>query len=162
MMEYIIDGYNVIKSSYIKKFERHSIETARNYLIQVLHKYKKRHPSVNFTVVFDGTGYFNNFNYKIKVIFSNQITADEMIRKILERRKEKEVIVVSDDKQVQLCAKILRANFLSVPEFMERIEKKKKKKKEVKEEKKIPFSKIIAIEKELIEFYGRKKIKKSG
>jgi len=72
------------------------------------------------------------------------------------------VIKSSYIKKLQLCAKILRANFLSVPEFMERIEKKKKKKKEVKEEKKIPFSKIIAIEKELIEFYGRKKIKKSG
>ena len=160
-MEYIIDGYNVIKTSYIKKFEKYSIENARTFLIQILSRYRKRHPSIRFTVVFDGTGSFNRLNYReINVIFSHPISADEMIRKILEKRKEREIVVVSDDRQVQLAAKILRAKFSSVSEFIEKISPDRKRRVKPSPEKTLSPSKIIAIEKELREFYERKEIKR--
>ncbi|MCM8811140.1 MAG: NYN domain-containing protein, partial [Candidatus Omnitrophica bacterium] len=102
-MEYIVDGFNVIKTSFVKKYEKYGIESGQEFLINILERYKNKHPSVEITVVFDGK--FNTSIYqrkKIKVIFSDEKTADEKIREILEKKKSRSSIsVVSDDREVQ-------------------------------------------------------------
>jgi len=156
-MEYIIDGLNVIKTSFIKKYEVISLERGREFLIYILERYKRKHPYIEFTIVFDG--YCQNFNLytsRLKIIFSNEITADEKIREILENRKnKKEVFVVSDDREIQQFTRILGGNFLKVNEFLD-IVYPVEKKGEVKKDKEIDYRFKLKIEKELEKFYGEK------
>jgi len=156
-MEYIIDGLNVIKTSFIKKYEIVCFEKGHEFLIYILERYKRKHPYIEFTIVFDG--YCQNVNLytsKLKIIFSNEITADEKIMKILENKKnKKEVFVVSDDREIQQFTKILGGNFLKVDEFLD-IVYPIKKNVEVRKDKEIDYRGKLKIEKELEKFYGEK------
>lgn len=107
-MEYIIDGYNLIKSSFLKKYDGHSDNRAVEELLQVVSGYRRKHPSVSFTVVFDGFIDMRFPDRKIRILFSHDETADEIIRKELERnhRANKAKTVVSNDREVQVCARI--------------------------------------------------------
>ncbi|MCM8819065.1 MAG: NYN domain-containing protein, partial [Candidatus Omnitrophica bacterium] len=116
-MEYLIDGLNVIKSSFIKKYGKKTIEFNKEFLIDILEKYKRKHPSIEITVVFDGgPSSFDIYREKrIKIVFSQDITADEKIREILEKKKSRSSIsVVSDDREVQEFTKILGSKSLKV------------------------------------------------
>lgn len=163
-MEYIIDGFNVIKTSFIKKYEKYGIEKGQEFLVYILEKYKKKHPSVEITVVFDG--YSKNlsidYNRRVKIIYSHELTADEKIRKILEQKKNKKnLIVVSDDREIVEFTKILGGNILNVEKFLEIVApiKKEEKVKNI-EFKNIEYNLKTKIEKELSNYYG-KKIKKN-
>ena len=98
----IIDGYNLIRqSSSLSILDRQDIQIARDTLIDVLAAYKKmkRHP---ITVVFDGTSAPlltpNRAQQKgIKIIFSRTgESADEVIKKMARREREKALVVSSD------------------------------------------------------------------
>lgn len=160
-MEYIIDGLNVIKTSFIKKYETISIEKGKEFLIDILERYKGKHPSIDFTIVFDGFASQIKFSTqrRIKIIYSCDITADEKIREMLENKRNKnQIFVVSDDVQIREFTKILGANPLKVMEFLELvypIERKDKREKILKE-KEIDYSIKVKIEKELENFYGEK------
>ncbi|MCM8804910.1 MAG: NYN domain-containing protein [Candidatus Omnitrophica bacterium] len=157
-MEYIIDGLNAIKSSFIKKFEEISLEKSKDFLIDILERYKRKHPSIDFTVVFDGFPSQISFHTKtrIKIIYSHDITADEKIRKIIENKKnKKQIFIVSDDRQIREFTKIIGANPLKVMEFFEIVYPIKKKEKIMKEKEIDDFIKV-KIEKELENFYGEK------
>ena len=157
-MEYIIDGYNLIRSTYLSKAEKHSTEFARNSLTEILTKYKRKHPSINFTVVFDGQfSSADSKRQKIKVFFSGDITADELIQKILERKKTtNEIIVVSDDREIQTGTKILGGHISKTAEFLEKISPALKHYKQEKEQvnKNLDYKSISTIEKELKKHYG--------
>ncbi|MCM8772465.1 MAG: NYN domain-containing protein [Candidatus Omnitrophica bacterium] len=157
-MEYIIDGLNVIKTSYIKKFEKKSIEGGKEYLIDLLEKYRRKHPKVEITVVFDG--YPSSFNIyrksKIKIIFSHEITADEKIREILESKKNKRnIFVVSDDRQISEFTKILGANIYGVKEFLDMVSPFEIKRIKIPDSKNIPEKVMKLIAKEIEEKYGK-------
>ncbi|MCX7917821.1 MAG: NYN domain-containing protein [bacterium] len=159
-MEYIIDGFNLIKTSFIKKYERQGIEFAQEFLIDILERYKRKHPTIDITIVFDGKS--SNFSFyqrrKIKIIFSNETSADEKIREILENRKErKQIWVVSDDREVQEFTKILGSKFINVNEFLEVVYPLEKKEKiPLNINKNIKYRARLEIEKELKNFYGKK------
>ncbi len=161
-MEYLIDGLNVIKTSFIKKYEKYGIETAQEFLVNILEKYKNKHPSVEITLVFDGYSTIDFSRRRIKIIFSNEIKADEKMRKILESRKNKnEVFVVSNDREIGEFTKILGGNILKVNEFLEIVYPvERREKKEIKNQKDIDYRIKFKIEKELEKFYGEK-IKKN-
>jgi len=159
-MEYIIDGYNLIKGSYLKKTEKYSTEYTKNTLFEILFRYKKKHPCVKFTIVFDGKDTLSKSFKEIKVIFSGEITADNMIRNILKKKKTNDkTIVVSDDKEVQISAKILGSKISSVKEFLNTISPKQVKKKHLNIEKTLNYKEILKIEQELKEFYETRKEK---
>lgn len=156
-MEYIIDGLNVIKTSFIKKYEVVSFERGRDFLIDIVERYKRKHPKVDFTIVFDGYCREAHFysGKRIKIIFSNEETADVKIRKLLEKKKNRrEVFVVSDDREIREFSKILGANPLKVFEFLDIIYPKKEIK--IEKEKEIDYKLKSLIEKELENFYGEK------
>jgi hypothetical protein len=74
------------------------------------------------TVVFDG---YTNIpgpewdRFEASVVFSRQQSADERIRKILEASANlKNTVVVSDDKEVGLLARLMGAKSLSVEGFI--------------------------------------------
>ncbi|MFN4227629.1 MAG: NYN domain-containing protein [Candidatus Ratteibacteria bacterium] len=156
-MEYIVDGFNVIKTSFLKKYEKYGIEFAQEFLINILERYKNKHGLVEITVVFDGK--FKPSLYqrkKIKIVFSDEKTADEKIREILENKKNKSSIsVVSDDREVQEFTKILGSKSLTVSEFID-IVYPVEKKQPVNLNKDLNYKFKLEIEKELKNFYERK------
>ncbi|MCM8832694.1 MAG: NYN domain-containing protein [Candidatus Omnitrophica bacterium] len=115
---------------------------------------------IKINTLFDGK--FNTSIYqrkKIKVIFSDEKTADEKIREILEKKKSRSSIsVVSDDREVQEFTKILGSKSLKVSEFLD-IVYPLDKKQPINLTKDLEYKSKLKIEKELKNFY-EKKIKK--
>ena len=160
-MEYLIDGYNVIKSSFLGK--KGDIE-GKVAFYEILDRYKAKHPSVIFTVVLDG---FNPSDIhllrdrRLRTVFSGDITADEYIRKRVEKGKRNdEVIVVSDDKQVQITGKLFGCKVCSVGEFLnvvyERGKSRKREKTEENDKKEVNYKTKKKIEEELKKYYEKK------
>lgn len=155
-MNYIIDGHNLIKSSFLKEYEKTSFSRAAMVLLDMLFNYRKKHPSIIFTLVFDGFADIRFYDKNIKILFSHDTTADIMIRKILEENisNNKMRTVVSDDREVQTCGKILGSKILNIKEFLNLIHPLPSKKGGKKTSKSSLNINIIQIEDELKNFYG--------
>lgn len=118
----IVDGYNLIRQSNIfNPLDRKDIQLGRAALIDTLAAYKriKGHP---ITVVFDGTNApsisQNRDQIKgIRIKFSQRgESADAVIKRLAASKKEKALIVSSDQEVVQFalsrgCAAITSAGF---------------------------------------------------
>lgn len=122
----VVDGYNLIRQS--KQFshlDQFDLQTGRDALVDALAAYKKIKPYA-ITVVFDGTaaptGMPRRDNFKgIRLRFSAPgQTADEVIKKMAVREKEK-LIVVSSDLDVAGYAASMGAATLSSREFEDRL-----------------------------------------
>lgn len=115
MLVYIIDAFNVI----------HKIATLRNSnnphdnFIHYVNNNTLTGSSKNKTIIiFDGQFHPTANNYGYKIMFSNERSADELIKEELARLNHKsEVIVVSDDNEVRRNAKINNARAVSVNDF---------------------------------------------
>lgn len=122
----IIDGYNLIRqSNSFSDLDRRDIQLGREALLETLAAYKriKRHM---ITVVFDGTNappfsqHENRFK-GIKVKFSrNGELADSLIKRMVNREREK-ALVVSSDLDVVNFAALKGAATIPSLEFEERI-----------------------------------------
>ncbi len=157
-MEYIIDAYNLIKSSFLREHERRgSIDRARDALFNILLDYKRKHPSVGFTVVFDGFPPSQGFclhDSKIRILFSGDITADETIRLLMGKNQDSNRFrtVVSDDRGVLDSGRLLGSRILKVAEFMALVCPPARKTKQSAYENS-PDINRLKIEKELTEHY---------
>ncbi|WP_413853160.1 NYN domain-containing protein [Candidatus Ruminimicrobium bovinum] len=106
-MEYLVDGYNVIKFS--DMFSAGSLETSRNKLIDFILKYNPQGKN-SITVVFDCksqnpfefNGYTTTTIKGIKTIFSEgQKSADDVIVDYVENSsKPYNIVVVTNDKGI--------------------------------------------------------------
>ena len=107
-MRIIIDGYNLIRLSDLRQYERTSLEEGRKALIRLLAEYGKgrRHA---VTVVFDGwrDGSFHEERERqqgVEIIYSRRgEKADEVIKRIIEKAGE-EIAVVSSDREIATYA----------------------------------------------------------
>ncbi|MDD3726065.1 MAG: NYN domain-containing protein [Candidatus Ratteibacteria bacterium] len=159
-MEYIIDGYNLIKSGLLSGYEGRGLDYSIRMLIGILIDYRRRHPSISFVVVFDGNPpypYIFPQEKGIKVVFSGDISADEVIRIRVEKTPEKNIskTVVSNDREVKDAGHLFGARVMGVSEFLEIVcpSKKGNGKKEAKKEVKKKVSSLNIIEKELKKHY---------
>lgn len=101
-MHILIDGYNLIRQSEaFRRFDRLSLEMGRNALVQSLAVYKKQ-TGHRVTVVFDAweSGFLTEERDRhggIHILYSRKgETADELIKRMIEVRKEELVVVTSD------------------------------------------------------------------
>jgi uncharacterized protein len=107
-MRIVVDGYNYIRQTDLRRFEIISLERGRNELIKRLATYK-RAKGYNITVVFDGIigGAISRERDRsagISIIYSRRgETADEVIKLLIEKSAE-ELIVVSSDRAIALAA----------------------------------------------------------
>ena len=86
----------------------------------------------------------------ICVVFSRKIRADEKIRKLLEETADrKSLVVVSNDRQVQDSARLMRAKSMTVEEFLGSDKKRSKEKGDDASELKLSFSQMQKVNDEL-------------
>jgi len=122
---YLIDGYNLLYSSFREWIEKFGLENARQFLINFLRSYKRK-----FIIVFDGREEFPNYPIE-NVIFTKGKSADDYIKEFIRNYKNpSEIIVVSNDKSIVNYAKMLKVKTISTSEFL-----KERKNKEIREEK---------------------------
>ena len=120
-LQYIIDGYNMIRriDSYRTKFNQ-SAENGRKALVIQLANFRSRARS-EVVVVFDG-GSGGGLHSGIKVIFSRSQTADDVIKKMVDKDKHHFAItVVSSDTAVMRYAKSCGCGVLSSEAFHKKI-----------------------------------------
>lgn len=118
--QYLLDGYNIIKQT--PALNRGTLERQRDALIAWINSSSpqgSRHNSV--TVVFDGKeGVLGAASsYGVRVVFSRGQSADDVIKTMVEQYPHKKnVVVVSNDRDITLYVRALGASVLSVKDFL--------------------------------------------
>jgi len=122
-LQFIIDGYNVTNHPLFLKSQRKNKDSG-SFLLEII-RTKNLCGSLknNVTVVFDGYPHVSGryaLNPNFKVIYSEDLSADDLIKELVEnyRGNRKNIVVVSDDKEVALYAKHAGALTKSVEDFL--------------------------------------------
>ncbi len=121
---YLIDGCNVINHKSFLQGKRKTVQDSRMALLDLI---KSRElvgsPRNRCIVVFDGypprTGYSYERKGAVSAVFSFDDSADDKIMKLLRQGgNPKNIVVVSDDKQIVSFARLHNAAVSSVDEFL--------------------------------------------
>lgn len=117
-LHFVIDGYNLIKQTAV--LNKINLEDSREALVRFL---KIRRPQGNnpVTVVFDGIegGFYCRDISNIEVIFSSHQSADDRIKRMVERSPNpKNMVVVTNDREIRSFAEDHRAQIKKVEEFL--------------------------------------------
>jgi predicted RNA-binding protein with PIN domain len=151
-LQYVIDGYNIINH---RLFPRASRKTRGSpvSLIELI-KSKNLCGSLKNTVTIVFDGYLSDSRLKasdsrISVIFSEDSSADDQIKGIIERSQDKKnTVVVSDDKEIAVFVKSCGVKVMSVEEFIGRSpDDKRRAKEDLKTE--LNYSQVARINEEL-------------
>jgi predicted RNA-binding protein with PIN domain len=152
-LQFIIDGYNITNHPKFSKSIPKKAADSRAALIQLIRTKKaSESPHNKFWVVFDGfpqAALDNSDKGNIMVIFSRTESADERIKKLLELiPSPKNVVVVSDDKEIKFFAKSCGAKSQSVEDFLS-LQDRQRTIKSVALEPEITYTQIHKINEEL-------------
>jgi uncharacterized protein len=121
-MHLIVDGYNVIRQSpRLQLLDAMDLQAGREALLELLAHYRRRsHHQI--TVVFDGWqhGDFKESRDRyegILVIYSRRgERADEVMKRLLTQERERSLVVTSD-REIQVCAEHAKAAWINAGEF---------------------------------------------
>jgi len=121
-MHLIVDGYNIIRQSPRLQFlDAMDLQAGREALLELLALYRRRsHHQI--TVVFDGwqQGDLKESRERsqgILVIYSRRgERADEVIKRLLHQERER-ALVVTSDREIQVCAEQAKAAWINAGEF---------------------------------------------
>lgn len=124
MLSYIIDGNNLIgKISSLMNLQKKDKQTSREKLVYILDRYfisKK----ANVTLHLDGHPAGRVSSSKMKIVYSENLTADEKIKKQISQSKSpRNIIVVTSDSNLAQFAKVCSATVVSSDEFAVEINK---------------------------------------
>ncbi|MEK6727302.1 MAG: NYN domain-containing protein [Candidatus Omnitrophota bacterium] len=152
-LHYIIDGYNIINHPQFTRTHKSS-QDSRTSLLSLIRRKKLTGSLKNeVTVVFDGYPDLRMAPFDesgIRVIFSRKVSADEKIKMLVEETaNRKNIIAVSDDKEIKFMVKSLRAQVLGVDEFFSVKEKAKNVRKEEMIEAGLNYTQMQKINEEL-------------
>lgn len=122
-LHYILDGYNIIKQSDF--LANKVLKDARMDLVRFISEKKPCGSSNNsVTVVFDGRDdldYPSGYNKGIEVLFSKHSSADDLIKRLVEKSPNpRRIVVVSNDREIQFFIKAHYAKAEAVEEFIQR------------------------------------------
>lgn len=125
-LHYLIDGYNVIHQ--MPQLDHCKLEAQRLGLVShIEHRRPQGSIKNKVTIVFDGQGGFFSAprSSLIETIFSVGESADEKIKEIVYQSKNaKSIVVVSDDRDIQIAVRKSGAQVVSVDEFLSRCQNK--------------------------------------
>ncbi len=121
-LQYIIDAYNLTNHPAFKPASGRSVNI-QQALVDFIRSHKLTGSTGNLLVlVFDGyppSAQEIPQDNGLLCLFSRGEEADALIRKIVEKSASpKNIVVVSDDKEVQLASRLLRARVCAVREFI--------------------------------------------
>jgi len=119
-LQYIIDGYNTIKHPKFIRTHKNSEDPVGALLTFIKIKKSTVSSSDKVCIVFDGypLGQTSD-DSSAMVIFSRKISADEKIKRLVEESaNRKNLVVVSDDRDLRFAVKSLGAQCLEVAEFI--------------------------------------------
>jgi hypothetical protein len=151
-LQYIIDGCNVTHHPKFLKNIPKKFSDSRLSLIELINLRNLCGSDNNLVwLIFDGYPDTSLEDYKksnFRIIFSCQESADEKIKKLLELTDQpKNMVVVSDDKEVSLFARFMRAKSVSVEAFIKDDEVAKRR--YVPDDVKLNYSQMHKINEEL-------------
>lgn len=151
-LHYILDGYNIINNRLFPPFNKHPANPRIGILRLIRDKNLTGSLKNKATIVFDGYPDRELKNLcmgNISIIFSEESSADDKIKKIVETAvRPQDMIVVSDDKEIKFYARLHKSAALAVEEFLSFAKEKKSAKDEsVKQE--LNYSQIDKINQEL-------------
>jgi predicted RNA-binding protein with PIN domain len=152
---YIIDAYNIIKHPLFRPANK-KIKDEKIALLDFISSNRLTGSPKNTVIaVFDGYPQLDTpkEHSGIDVLFSRGETADELIKRLVERSANpKAITVVSDDKEIQITTKFSGASIMNVEDFIRPKEKfQKDKEGSVKPE--LTYSLIHKINQELREIW---------
>ncbi len=159
-LHYVIDAYNIINhTAFIPA--RKKIKDPQKTLIEFIKDRKSGRKSKNqFTVVFDGYPKIAAYNLDeadINIIFSKEETADAKIKRMVEASKSpKNIVVVSDDREIGFFIRSVGASSMSVEEFVGPREERQQIKKEDLIKTELNYSQISRINQELKNIWLKK------
>jgi predicted RNA-binding protein with PIN domain len=124
MKKYIIDGNNLIgKIQTLANLQKKDKQASREKLAQIVDRYfvdKK----IEVTLNFDGFANQKISVTKIKLIYSDKISADEKIKMQIETEKNKRnIVVISSDNNVREFAKVCSCDVIPSEVFGKEITK---------------------------------------
>ena len=132
---YIIDAYNTINHIQFSPIRKKIKDPQRALLEFIKNRKFGRNSQSKITVVFDGYPKVSAQNLTetdIDVIFSREETADARIKIMVEASKNpKNIVVVSDDREIIFFVKSVGARFIGVKEFINPEEKPQRKKEDL-------------------------------
>lgn len=145
MLWYIIDGWNVV---YQIKDLRRSPDPCRELARYVRSKNLCGSRRNRVTLVFDGRGIA--VKESAEIVFSGEMSADEVIkRKVEKSSNRKQIVVVSDDREIAERVLMLGAGRMAVRDFLCRGRKDTGKKDDKSADKDIDLETRIRITEEL-------------
>lgn len=124
MLNYIIDGNNLIgKIASLMSLQKKDKQASREKLVYILDRYfisKKANVSLHL----DGHPAGRVSSSKMKLVYSENLTADEKIKKQISQSKSpRNIIVVTSDSNLAQFAKVCSATVVSSDEFAVEINK---------------------------------------
>lgn len=158
---YVIDGYNIIKSPQATRSVKKNTRVSHQAFLSSIRSRRLTGSVKNrVIVVFDGFPPVNTSlsdeSLGIEVVFSGSLSADERIQRLVDKAANpKNLIVVTDDRQVQFSARAAGARVMGAEGFLKvKSEKEKVKNTEAVREKQaekapLPFSQQEKINREL-------------
>jgi len=125
-VHYIVDGYNVLKQ--LPDLEKRPLKNGRWGLIHYFEIYRPQGSIKNkVTIVFDGRSEVKLPSQRklqktnMEIIFSQDETADEKIKKLVSHMPNpKQVIVVTDDRELREAVKTYGVEVISVKELTQK------------------------------------------
>ncbi|MEW6088975.1 MAG: NYN domain-containing protein [bacterium] len=123
---FIIDGYNAMHKLCL--CEDNNLQAGRERLIALIDKYKLTGSKNNTrTIVFDGKRdvFSPCENGQRGVVFTQDETADNKIKRMVERSKNpREMVVVTDDNEIRYYTRGLGAEVRNIVEFFAKAKRK--------------------------------------
>lgn len=124
MLSYIIDGNNLIgKISSLMNLQKKDKQASREKLVYMLDRYFIQ-KKANVTLHLDGHAGSKINSSKMKIVYSENVTADEKIKKQISQSKSpRNIVVVTSDSNLAQFAKVCAATIVSSDEFSSEIKK---------------------------------------
>lgn len=155
-LQYIIDGFNIINHPQFTRRHKHSASPGVSLLTFIRANRLTGSPKNKVIIVFDGYPESGEYaggagqDSDFAVIFSRKISADEKIKKIVEESaNRKNIVVVSDDREIGFMVKSLGACSIGVEKFIAQGEESGERRKKDSQPQELTYSQKHAIDKEL-------------
>jgi predicted RNA-binding protein with PIN domain len=125
VISYIIDGNNLIgKIPELIKIQRKEKQTSREKLVLMMQRYFQDKKAI-VSLHLDGYPGEKINAGKIKIIYSENITADEKIKKQIEKSKSpKTTTVITSDSNLSQFARVCSCKVISSEDFAKQLNKK--------------------------------------